>query len=173
MSLVRWILVIMPAILLLGFLSASLVPVGADSRWYSALAKPDATPPAWLFPVAWTTIYILIGLALALIVNARRARGRGVGIALFAVQMAANLAWMPLFFGAHAVVPSILLLAILLLLVIAMAFAFARVRPLAAWLLVPYMVWVSYAGIILLEIHALNPNAGDLVIPAPTTQIAL
>ena len=95
----------MPLILLLGFLSGRSVPAGSDNGWYQPLVKPALTPPGWVFPVAWTTLYILIGLALAMILNARGARGRGLAVALFVGQFALNLAWTPLFFGAHRSAP--------------------------------------------------------------------
>jgi len=86
----RWAVVTVPFILLLGFTSARLVPSGSDSSWYRALVKPEQTPPDWAFPAAWTAIYILLGLALAMIIHARGSRLRGPAITVFAVQMVAN-----------------------------------------------------------------------------------
>lgn len=173
MSFLRWAVVTVPLILLLGFASGRMVPSGSDNLWYAALAKPALTPPGWVFPVAWTTLYILLGLAVALIADARGARGRGVALGLFALQFAGNLAWTPLFFGAHKVVAALVLIALILVLTIATTFAFARIRKAAAWLLVPYMVWLSFAAMLTLGIHRLNPDAETLVPASATTQIAL
>lgn len=173
MSFLRWAVVTVPLILLLGFASGRLVASGDANPWYAALAKPDLTPSGWVFPVVWTTLYILLGLALAMIADARGSRGRGRAIALFFVQFAANLAWSPLFFGAHKVTASLLLLAVMLVLSILTTVMFARIRRAAAWLLVPYMVWVSFAGVLTFRIGQLNPDAEGLVPSASTTQISL
>jgi benzodiazapine receptor len=144
------------------------VPVGNESDWYRALAKPGATPPGWVFPVVWSSLYVMMGLALAMILNARGAGARGLGITLFVAQFALNLAWTPLFFGAHRIALALLVIVAMTALTIATAFAFARVRKAAAWLLVPYMVWISFASVLTWRIGQLNPHAETLV-PAPQT----
>ena len=173
MSFLRWAFVTVPAVLLTGLLSGSLVSAGGENRWYAALAKPPGTPPDWVFPVAWTTIYILIGLALAVVINARGARLRGPAIALFIVQMLLNIVWMPLFFGAHQVFWSLVLIWTLFALALVTTLIFGRIRPLAAWLMVPYLVWLAYAGMLVIGIDRLNPGATTLVPPGATTQIPL
>ena len=159
----RWAVVTVPFILLLGFTSARLVPSGAQNPWYFALTKPDNMPPEWAFPVAWTVIYVLLGLALAMIINARGSTLRGPALVLFAVQMAANLAWTPIFFGMHQVTTALIVLGALGVLVLATILIFGRIRTGAALLLVPYLAWVCYAGFLLYQIDRLNPNAGSLV----------
>ncbi|MBR0553830.1 TspO/MBR family protein [Stakelama marina] len=173
MAFLRWAMVTVPFVLLIGFLSANLVPAGSQNAWYAALSKPAGTPPDWAFPVAWTTIYILLGLAVAMVLNARGSRLRAQALALFAVQLAANFAWTPLFFGMHRITWSLVLIAAIFLLVLAMTFVFARIRKAAAWCLVPYLIWVSYAGIILFQIGQLNPNAEHVVTSPSATQITL
>jgi translocator protein len=169
----RWAVVTVPFVLLLGFLSARIAPAGSANRWYVALQKPAGTPPDWLFPMAWTLIYILLGFALAMIINARGSRLRGVAIALFLVQLAVNFAWSPLFFGAHAVTWALITIAVLFVLAVATTLVFGRVRAAAAWLMVPYLAWIVYAGLLTWQIHALNPNAESLVLPSSTTQMAI
>jgi benzodiazapine receptor len=171
MSFLRWAAVTVPAVLLLGFLSGRSVPVGSDSLWYMALRKPSLTPPGWVFPVAWSALYILIGLALAMILNARGARGRGVAVGLFAAQFVLNLLWTPIFFGAHQVTLALVDLLALLALAIATTFAFARIRTAAAWLMAPYLVWVSFAGVLTWRIGQLNPDAATLAPGASTSQV--
>lgn len=173
LSFLRWAFVTVPAVLLVGLLSGSLVTAGGENRWYAALQKPELTPPDWLFPVAWTTIYVLIGVALAVVVNARGARLRGLGIALFVVQMLLNILWMPLFFGAHQVFWSLVLIWALFALALVTTLVFGRIRALAAWLMVPYLAWLAYAGMLVIGIDRLNPGATTLVPPAATTQISL
>ena len=171
MSFARWAMVLVPLVLLLGFASARAVPAGDDSRWYAALAKPELTPPGWIFPVAWAAIYVLMGFALAMIVNARGARGRGLAIVLFVLGLALAMVWMPLFFGAHMVGAALVLMGGMLLLGIATTIAFGRIRRLAAWLMVPYLVWVSFAGVLTWRIGQLNPDADTLVPAAHTSQM--
>ena len=171
MSFLRWAIVIVPLILLLGFASGRAVPSGSENLWYQALTKPELNPPGWVFPVVWTTLYIMIGLALAMIVHARGARGRGVAIGLFVVQFALNLAWTPLFFGAHLVDVALFVILAILAVSIATTFAFARIRRGAAWLMLPYLVWLSFAGVLNWRIGQLNPNAESLVPRAQTSQM--
>ena len=168
MSFVRWALVIVPLILLLGFLSGRSVAAGDSNAWYAALAKPALTPAGWLFPVAWSLLYILIGFALAVVLNARGAPGRGVAVALFVAQFALNLAWTPVFFGHHAIGPALAIIVAMLLLATAATVAFARVRQVAAWLMLPYLVWISFAGVLTWRIGVLNPDAAALA-PGPHT----
>ena len=171
MSFLRRAIVTVPAVLLLGFLSGRSVPAGDENGWYQALVKPALTPPGWLFPIAWATLYILMGLALAMVLNARGARGRGVAVGLFVLGFALALAWTPLFFGAHQVGAATLLIGAMVVVGIATAFAFGRVRSTAAWLMLPYLVWISFAGVLSWSIGRLNPDAETLVPTARTTQM--
>ncbi|WP_375402523.1 TspO/MBR family protein [uncultured Sphingomonas sp.] len=171
MSFLRWAVVTVPAVLLLGFASGSIAPAGSANAWYAALVKPAATPPGWAFPVAWTTLYALMGLALAIVLHARGARGRGTAIALFAVALGLNLVWPPLFFGAHRVTLAWMLIAAMLVSGILATVAFGRIRTTAAWALVPYLVWIGYAGVLNWRIDRLNPGAENLAPGGHTTQI--
>lgn len=173
LAFLRWAIVTVPACVLLGALSGRLYPSGDDNPWYLALAKPEWQPPGWTFGAAWTTLYVLMGLALAIILHARGARGRGLAIGLFVVQFAVNLAWSPLFFGLHLVSFAVIHIAIILALALATTFAFGRIRPLAAWLMVPYLAWLCFAGLLAWEIDRLNPDGETLVPAGATTQIEL
>lgn len=167
----RWAAVTVPLIVLLGFLAGRSVTTGDDSLWYRALAKPELTPPGWVFPIAWATLYILMGLALAMILNARGARGRGLAITLFAAQFALCLAWTPVFFGAHRVDIALAVIAAMLVLSISATILFARIRIASAWLMVPYLIWISFAGVLTWRIGQLNPDAEALAPPASAAQM--
>lgn len=171
MSLVRWAVVIVPLILLLGFASGRSVPAGADNGWYVALSKPAINPPDWVFPVAWTLLYISIGFALAMVLNARGARGRGAAIALFAAGFVLALVWQPVFFGAHRIGMALLVNLGMIVFGVAATLAFGRIRSAAAWLMVPYLVWISFAAVLTWRIGQLNPNAQTLVPTAHTSQM--
>lgn len=171
MSLLRWALVTVPAVVLLGFLSGMSVASGDDSQWYQSLAKPTLTPPGWVFPVAWTTLYIMLGVALAVVLNARGAPGRALAVSLFAGQFALNLAWTPLFFGAHRVTAAFVVIVAMFLLALATTLLFGRIRPLAAWLMVPYLAWLCFAGALNWSIDRLNPQADRLAPRTGTSQM--
>lgn len=167
MSFIRWALVTVPAVILLGFLSANVSGSGAESSWYAALEKPALQPPGIAFPIAWTILYALMGLALAMIITARGARGRTLAIALFAAQLAVNLTWSPVFFGLHRVTIALAILVLMFVLTVATVAAFRKVRPRAALLMLPYVAWILFAGYLNWEIMRLNPNAEALV-PGPS-----
>ena len=172
-SYARWALIAVPAVLLLGITSGRLSNSGFGNPWFDALVKPAIMPPGWLFGLAWTILYLLMGLALAAILNARGARGRGIAICLFVAQFAINLAWSPLFFAAHQVTLALWVIFAMLTLAIFTTIAFGRIRTVAAWLMLPYLIWISFAGILNYQFDTLNPQAETLVPSAPKTQIDL
>ncbi len=160
-----------PFLLLLGFLSGRSVPAGDQNGWYLALAKPAGTPPGWLFPAVWSLLYVATGVALAVVLNARGAQGRWVAVLAFAVQFALNLAWTPVFFGAHHIAAAAVLVAAIFVVALVATLLFGRIRPFAAWLMVPYLAWLCYAGALTWGIGHLNPGAESLAPSATSTQI--
>lgn len=171
MSFVRWALVTVPATVLLGSLSGLLSNSGFGNPWFDALVIPDFMPPGWAFGVVWPVLYALLGLALAMILNARGAQGRGAALALFAAAYLANLAWSPLFFAAHQITAAFYLILFMIAVTIATAFAFGRIRSIAAWLLVPYLCWISFAAMLNFAFDQLNPEAETLAPAAARSQI--
>ena len=167
-ALFRWILVIVPAILALGFVSARWANSGPDNPWFAALAKPGLYPPPLAFPLVWTTLYVLMGVALAIVVSARAAPGRGLAVAAFAAQLLLNLAWSPLFFAAHRISAALALVVVIDLAVAVSIYYFARVRPLAAALMAPYLAWVLFATVLNWQFLVLNPQADG----TPDTPVA-
>jgi benzodiazapine receptor len=164
-SLARWVLVLVPGLNLLGFLSARASLSTADNPWFISLTKPALYPAPIVFPIVWTTLYVLMGLALAIVVSARAAPGRGLAIGAFAVHMVANLVWSPMFFGAHMILGALIDAVIMAVTLVAVIALYSRVRPLAAALLVPYLAWVLFAIVLNWQILQLNPDAQ--VQPAP------
>ena len=171
LALARWAMVTVPMVLLLGFLSARSVAVGSANPWYTALAKPELTPPDWVFPIAWSILYVLLGVALAMIVHARGSALRMPALVMFAVQLALNLAWTPLFFGFHKVSGALILIGAMLLTALVTTWLFGRIRCAAAALMLPYLAWICFAGYLTYSIGVLNPNAEALVPGASSTQI--
>ncbi len=171
MSLLRWILFIVPVTVLLGFMFSQFANSGEENRWFQALAKPAAQPPGWAFGAAWALLYTMMGTAFAMVLHARGAPLRGPAIVLYLVQYALNLFWPILFFGMHQVGAAFWLLVIIFLMALCTTLIFGRIRKAAAWLLVPYLAWLCFAAVLNQKIESLNPGAETLVVPAARSQI--
>ncbi len=171
MSLIRWALFVIPAVMLLGVVSSMISGSSEENRWFAELVKPAAQPPGWVFGLVWPILYFMTGLAFAMVLHARGARYRGLAVGLFLGQFVLNLAWSPVFFGRHQVTTALFLIIAIWALAIAATLAFGRVRKAAAWLMVPYLVWLSFATILNYQIDSLNPDAESLYVPAANTQI--
>ncbi len=124
---------------------------------FQALKQPPLSPPGWLFPVVWTLLYLLMGLASFWVASpgldeqsARHALG------LYGVQLAANFLWPLLFFRWGLLWTAFIWLMILWLLVLATLGAFWRLCPKAGWVLLPYLVWVTFAGYLNFGVALLN-----------------
>jgi translocator protein len=166
MSLLRWALFVVPSVMLLGSLSGLMSGSGSGNAWYQELVKPEWQPPGWLFGVVWPTLYFMTGLAFAIILNARSAPQRGLAIGLFLAQFIVNLIWSPLFFGQHQVSTAFYVIILMFVLAVATTVIFGRVRKVAAWLMVPYLAWLSFAAMLNYTIDRLNPDAERLYVPA-------
>jgi translocator protein len=169
----RWALVTVPLCNLLGFLSGALSNSGFGNAWFDALEKPWFMPPGPAFGIAWSILYTLLGIALAMVLNARGAPRRGLAIGLFALAFAVNLAWSPVFFGAHLMTAGLWVLALMFATTIPTALLFYRIRAVAGWLFVPYLAWLTLATALNYEIRRLNPGADGLVVDARGSQIDL
>ena len=126
-----------------------------DSPWFQALEKPWYYPPEIAFPVVWTALFTLMGIALWLIWRTD-ARGRRLALGLFVAQMAFNVAWTPAFFTLEAPLVALGVIVVLWVLVVATIAAFDRVDRRAAVLLVPYLAWVTFATVLNYELWRLN-----------------
>jgi tryptophan-rich sensory protein len=142
--------------------TGAVFPPGA---WYEALRKPSWTPPNWLFPVAWTTLYVCISIAAA---RASVQDGAAYAMAFFALQLALNTLWTPVFFGLRRMDGGMVVLVCLWLAVLATLVAFWRLDTLAGLLFVPYLIWVSVAGALNWSVWRLNlgVSTGD---PPPSS----
>lgn len=172
LSFLRWALLTVPAILLLGTLSGRIAGSGDENPWFAILTKPAIMPEAWVFPLAWTILYALLGVALAMILHARGARGRGLALSLFFAQLLLNFAWSPIFFGLHQVTTALIVIVLMLALAAATAILFARIRKAAALLMIPYLAWLCFAALLNFQIMQLNPDAETLVPGEAVTDIA-
>ena len=152
-------LIAIPIIVLGGLAMGWLSNSGMDNGWYRGLEQPAFQPPSWMFGVVWTTLYALMGLALAIIWNEPPSRQRSTAIQLFGVQLALNFAWSPVFFGARLIEIGLVLLVAILVAALVTAKAFRAIRPVAGWLLLPYLLWLCLAVTLNYETGRLNPGA--------------
>lgn len=141
--------------LLAGFIGSIATGTTVDD-WYRTLAKPAWTPPAWVFAPVWTTLYVLMGVAAWLVWLERPGRRRSIALGLFLVQLVLNVIWPVLFFALQMPALAALELLVLWGAILVTLVLFWRLRPLAGALLVPYLVWVSYAATLNIGIWWLN-----------------
>ena len=127
---------------------------GAAGERYDQLVRPPLSPPGWLFPVVWTVLYALMGIAAYRVYcDAAGARRTGA-LRLYALQLGVNFLWSPVFFGLGSpALAVILLLDVLVVLTIA---RFASINRCAAWLMIPYLMWILFATYLNIGILVLN-----------------
>lgn len=126
------------------------------AEWYSALAKPPWMPPSRWFGPVWTVLYCLMGTAAWLVSRERYHEKRGVALAAYFIQLLLNAAWAPLFFGAHNLGAGLFIIVALWLALLWTIREFTPVRAAAAWMLVPYLLWVSFAMALNFSLWRLN-----------------
>jgi len=152
---------------LIGWLIASLATgaIGALATrqardFYAALVRPSWAPPGWVFGPVWTTLYLMMGVAAWLVWRRAGWNGAAVALSLYVAQLLCNALWSWLFFAWRRADLAFADIVVLAVLIVATALTFARVRTLAAVLLLPYLVWVLFATALTLSLW--RGNAGQL-----------
>jgi len=125
---------------------------------FELLVKPPLSPPAWLFPVVWTILYFLMGAASYLVFTSEQASSQEIRQALssYALQLFFNFFWSIIFFNLMTYLFAFIWLCVLLFLIVLTALQFFRIHKTAGYLLVPYIIWVTFAGYLNLSIYLLN-----------------
>lgn len=126
--------------------------------WYRALVKPPWNPPDWVFPVAWTTIYLFIIAATGGAWNDATAEQKPQLLILVGFNFLVNILWSVLFFAMRKPVWALLDVFLLWISIVAMMVGFAQIAAIHAWLLLPYLLWVSIAATLNMSIIKLNPE---------------
>jgi translocator protein len=141
---------------------SSIYTLPSVREWYPRIAKPSWRPPNALFGPVWTVLYAAMAFA-AWLIWLKRGTHPGVHAALFAyaVQLALNAAWSFIFFGAHRIAMALVDIVLLWLAIVAAIFLFWPISRVAAWLLVPYLSWVSFATVLNAAIWRLNRPAAQ------------
>lgn len=150
------------ACLLTGVLG-SLFTMDSIKTWYADLARPSFSPPDWAFGVVWPILYVMMGLSAFLIWN-RGADKRHVKVALglFVLQLILNGLWSPLFFGLHMIALSVVEIVLLWVAILLTVRAFWPISKAAALLLVPYILWVSFAIVLNGSLWYLNRQPSNV-----------
>ena len=139
--------------------------VGLRSAWLSrggmeayseTVVQPPLAPPMWLFPVAWTILYALMGVGAARVWLAPESAQRRRGLNLFVAQLVVNFFWSLIFFNLQSFGFAFVWLLLLLALVLWMTAVFSQTDRLAAWLQVPYLLWLAFAGYLSFAVWVLN-----------------
>lgn len=135
----------------------SVFTVSSIPTWYAGLVRPELSPPNWIFGPVWTTLYALMGVATFLVwrkgLNRRDVK---IALSLFLGQLFLNSLWSILFFGLQNPGAALVEIAFLWVAILATCIAFAKISKPAAWLLLPYLVWVSFAAYLNYAIWTLN-----------------
>lgn len=144
--------VILP--LLIGFLG-SFFTSSSISTWYPTLVKPSFNPPNWLFGPVWTLLYMLMGVSFYLIWSSK-SKKKEQAMVFFGIQLLLNFFWSIIFFGLQSMFFAFVEILILWMLIMITIFAFYKISRKAAYLLIPYLIWVSFAAVLNASLFLLN-----------------
>ncbi|KKR56685.1 MAG: Integral membrane protein [Candidatus Uhrbacteria bacterium GW2011_GWE2_40_58] len=134
----------------------SFATVSSVNTWYVALAKPFFTPPGWVFGPVWILLYTLMGIALFLVIKTKKTDLRKTALIFFFGQLILNALWSLIFFGIQDVTLAFINILLLLLLVCFTILFFFRIHKTAGWLLIPYLLWGTFATVLNGAILILN-----------------
>lgn len=142
--------------ILLSFLAATVGGLAAPGAWYERVNKPSWNPPNAVFAPVWTVLFLMMGVAAWLVWQRRGQPGVTLALTLFVGQLCLNVLWSWLFFHWHRMDLAFYELLVFWVVILATLLAFWQVRPLAGWLFVPYLLWVTFAGYLNLTLWRLN-----------------
>ncbi|MBK7631969.1 MAG: tryptophan-rich sensory protein [Ignavibacteriales bacterium] len=128
----------------------------AVPTWYASLNRPSFSPPNWVFGPVWTSLYILLGISFFLIWKEEASKERDLAIKLFSIQMLLNFAWSFLFFYFNLIGAALIEIILLWISIAAMIYLFYKIKPVAAYMNIPYLLWVSFATFLNAGYYFLN-----------------
>ena len=146
-----WILLTEAVGVLSGWLTRSGV-----KQYMETVTQPPLSPPSWVFPAVWAVLYALMGVSAARVHLSPASPVRSRSLRLFGVQLAFNFCWSFLFFQFQLFGAALAWLAVMWILILLMILAFRQVDPVAAWLQIPYLLWVAFAGYLNAGVWLLN-----------------
>ncbi|KAM7533158.1 hypothetical protein Aperf_G00000121245 [Anoplocephala perfoliata] len=136
---------------------AGALTVPPNRPWYDDLNKPSFTLPSWVFGPAWGILYGVIGLASYFVLQ-QGLLVASIPLALYLVHLALNWTWTPVFFGLHQIKTGAIVIVAITISGIITAISFFTVSPIAGWLFVPYLIWLTYASYLNIGVAILNPT---------------
>lgn len=153
----KWLTLIFAIVIsqLAGFLG-SLFTITSSGSWYAEITKPSFNPPNEVFGPVWTILYLLMGIALYLILVSKNSQNRKIGLYLFFTQLILNTLWSILFFGVQSPLFAFIEIIILWIAILFTILYFYKINKTASYLLIPYMLWVTFAAILNFRIYLLN-----------------
>jgi len=154
----QWLKLILSIVLtsMAGFVG-SLFTFDSVRTWYLMIQKPSFNPPSWIFGPVWTTLYVLMGISFYLVwIKGFETKTAKVALMLFIAQLVLNALWSILFFGLHSPLWAFVEIVFLWAMIVMTIFFFYRISQPSAYLLVPYILWVSFAAILNFSIYWLN-----------------
>lgn len=122
---------------------------------YQDIVLPSFAPPSWLFPVAWTILYVLMGIS-AYMIYESKSELKGLALTVYITQLIVNFIWPLLFFNGRMFLAAFICLMILWLMVLWMISLFYKIKPLAAYMQIPYVIWLTFAAYLNWTIYTLN-----------------
>lgn len=154
---IRWkpLIICLVIPLAVGGLSALLTRDGMEA--FQKLNQPPLSPPGWLFPVVWTILFLLMGIASYLVFTSKESRDAvNTALLVYGIQLVVNFFWSIFFFNLGAYLFSFFWLILLWVLILAVLLLFRRISRAAGYLMLPYLLWVSFAGYLNLAIYLIN-----------------
>ena len=127
-----------------------------NMTWFDSLNKPFLNPPDWLFTPVWTALYILMGLSLVFFLSSGMNKSKILPLIFFVTQLVLNLAWSPVFFGAQNILGALVIIVFMWLFTVLTINSFLKHSKLAAALLIPYLIWISFAFYLNFGFYVLN-----------------
>ncbi len=134
----------------------SIYTLPSITTWYASLVQPSWTPPNWVFGPVWTTLYVLMGISAGLVWKSSKP-GKKFALGIFFAHLIVNTAWSVVFFGLHDALAALMIIKSLWVLIVILMILFWKYSRTAAYLLIPYLLWVTYATSLNLGIILLNP----------------
>lgn len=128
----------------------------AVQSWYQTIYRPTWNPPSWLFGPVWTLLYILMGVALYLVWSKKQTKGKNLAMSIFLVQLILNAFWSVIFFGLGNFWFAFVEIVFLWLFIVLTIAQFWKINKTASLLLLPYILWVSFAAFLNFTIATLN-----------------
>lgn len=142
--------------LAVGFVAGTFTRDSIDSGWYAGLNQPSFNPPNAVFGPVWTVLYILMGISLYIVWKEVPGNKREIAIGAFSLQLLLNFLWSLFFFYFRDIEIALVDIIGLWMAIVAMIGAFYRIKPLAAWLNIPYLLWVTFAMVLNISYYMLN-----------------